>query len=129
MCGWPQHLLFPKGTEDGYPFRICVVISDYKLDKVLKEGRKSQKKKLFLMKNLLWSISRLIKNHLTAFVLIVLCCAAFKIANIQTNGKEIVFFGVIFSLDNFNIFTDLLCLCSIQIDPWDIRSIDLPHLV
>ncbi|XP_055308600.1 phenoloxidase 3-like [Sitodiplosis mosellana] len=33
-CGWPQHLLFPKGTEDGYPFRLFAMISDYKLDKV-----------------------------------------------------------------------------------------------
>lgn len=34
MCGWPQHMLLPKGTADGYPFRLFVMISDYKDDKV-----------------------------------------------------------------------------------------------
>lgn len=35
MCGWPQHMLLPKGNEDGYPYRIFSMISDYKLDKVI----------------------------------------------------------------------------------------------
>lgn len=36
MCGWPQHMLLPKGSADGYPFRIFVMISDYNIDKVIK---------------------------------------------------------------------------------------------
>ncbi|XP_055317646.1 phenoloxidase subunit 1-like [Sitodiplosis mosellana] len=37
MCGWPQHMLLPKGPEDGYPYRIFAMISDYKFDKVDQE--------------------------------------------------------------------------------------------
>lgn len=34
-CGWPQHMLLPKGNADGYPYRIFVMISDYNLDQVI----------------------------------------------------------------------------------------------
>lgn len=33
-CGWPQHMLIPKGTAEGLPVQIFVMISDYSKDKV-----------------------------------------------------------------------------------------------
>ncbi|XP_037049326.1 phenoloxidase 2-like [Bradysia coprophila] len=33
-CGWPQHMVLPKGTIDGARFNIFVMISDYDLDRV-----------------------------------------------------------------------------------------------
>lgn len=33
-CGWPQHLLLPKGTEEGSKFNIFVMISNFELDRV-----------------------------------------------------------------------------------------------
>lgn len=34
-CGWPQHMLLPKGTAEGMPFDLYVMISDYTGDEVL----------------------------------------------------------------------------------------------
>ena len=31
-CGWPYHLLVPRGTEDGMPFRLAAVVTDFELD-------------------------------------------------------------------------------------------------
>ncbi|XP_011494200.1 PREDICTED: phenoloxidase 2-like [Ceratosolen solmsi marchali] len=33
-CGWPQHMLVPKGTKQGYPMDMFVMISNYELDRV-----------------------------------------------------------------------------------------------
>lgn len=33
-CGWPDHMLLPKGTEEGFPCRLFVMISDYTQDTV-----------------------------------------------------------------------------------------------
>ncbi|KAJ8679160.1 hypothetical protein QAD02_014947 [Eretmocerus hayati] len=33
-CGWPQHMLLPKGTTRGYPMDLFVMVSNYELDKV-----------------------------------------------------------------------------------------------
>ena len=33
-CGWPQHMLVPKGNSKGYPMDLFVMVSDYKIDKV-----------------------------------------------------------------------------------------------
>lgn len=33
-CGWPQHMLVPKGTAEGARFNIFVMISDHDVDKV-----------------------------------------------------------------------------------------------
>ncbi|KAL7300488.1 hypothetical protein TKK_0006490 [Trichogramma kaykai] len=33
-CGWPQHLLVPKGTEQGFPMDLFVMLTDYYVDKV-----------------------------------------------------------------------------------------------
>ncbi|XP_031636845.1 phenoloxidase 1-like [Contarinia nasturtii] len=33
-CGWPQHLLLPKGSASGTRFDIFVMISDYEYDRV-----------------------------------------------------------------------------------------------
>lgn len=33
-CGWPQHMLVPKGTEGGMPYHLFVMLSNYELDKV-----------------------------------------------------------------------------------------------
>lgn len=35
-CGWPHHMLIPKGTPEGYKCELFVMISDYDLDKVRK---------------------------------------------------------------------------------------------
>ncbi|BET00231.1 Phenoloxidase subunit 2 [Nesidiocoris tenuis] len=36
-CGWPHHMLIPKGTADGYPCELFVMVSNWADDKV--EGR------------------------------------------------------------------------------------------
>lgn len=36
-CGWPQHMLVPRGTTDGYPMIVFVMISDYKNDMIIQE--------------------------------------------------------------------------------------------
>ncbi|XP_047538254.1 phenoloxidase subunit 2-like [Vanessa atalanta] len=33
-CGWPQHMLVPKGTEAGAPYDLFVMLSNYDLDSV-----------------------------------------------------------------------------------------------
>ncbi|XP_049766727.1 phenoloxidase 1-like [Schistocerca cancellata] len=33
-CGWPQHMLIPKGTPEGFPCELFVMISNYNDDKV-----------------------------------------------------------------------------------------------
>lgn len=33
-CGWPQHMLLPKGTVSGSTFNIFVMISNYEQDRV-----------------------------------------------------------------------------------------------
>lgn len=33
-CGWPQHMLVPKGNVRGYPMDLFVMISNYEKDKV-----------------------------------------------------------------------------------------------
>lgn len=33
-CGWPQHMLIPKGSPEGFPCQLFVMISDYEQDKV-----------------------------------------------------------------------------------------------
>lgn len=33
-CGWPQHMLLPKGTETGLKYDIFVMVSDYERDRV-----------------------------------------------------------------------------------------------
>ncbi|XP_015592859.1 phenoloxidase 1 [Cephus cinctus] len=33
-CGWPQHMLIPKGTKEGFPSALFVMISNFDDDKV-----------------------------------------------------------------------------------------------
>ncbi|KAI7815440.1 phenoloxidase [Rhyzopertha dominica] len=33
-CGWPQHMLIPKGTPEGFPSQLFVMISNYTDDRV-----------------------------------------------------------------------------------------------
>ena len=33
-CGWPQHMLIPKGTAEGLVVQIFVMVTDYAQDKV-----------------------------------------------------------------------------------------------
>jgi len=33
-CGWPYHLLLPRGTPAGMPFRVLAMLTDWELDKV-----------------------------------------------------------------------------------------------
>lgn len=33
-CGWPQHMLIPKGTSEGLPCQLFVMVSDYERDHV-----------------------------------------------------------------------------------------------
>lgn len=33
-CGWPQHMLIPKGKEEGFPMDLFIMISDYTGDAV-----------------------------------------------------------------------------------------------
>nr|CAD7257151.1 unnamed protein product [Timema shepardi] len=32
-CGWPQHMLLPKGNAEGFPSQLFVMVSDYEGDK------------------------------------------------------------------------------------------------
>lgn len=34
-CGWPQHMLCPRGRKEGFPMELFVMISDYKDDVVI----------------------------------------------------------------------------------------------
>lgn len=34
-CGWPNHMLIPKGTPQGMPADLFVMVSNYEDDKVL----------------------------------------------------------------------------------------------
>lgn len=34
-CGWPQHLLIPKGTEAGMACQLFVMVSNYEYDAVI----------------------------------------------------------------------------------------------
>jgi tyrosinase len=34
-CGWPQHMLIPKGSPEGYPSVLFAMISNYQTDWVL----------------------------------------------------------------------------------------------
>lgn len=38
-CGWPQHMLLPKGTADGTRFDVFVMISNYDLDRVEQDSK------------------------------------------------------------------------------------------
>src|SRR5262249_25084052 len=33
-CGWPYHLLVPRGTAAGMPFRLLVILTDWLIDRV-----------------------------------------------------------------------------------------------
>jgi tyrosinase len=33
-CGWPYHLLVPRGTEEGMPFRLAAIVTDFALDNI-----------------------------------------------------------------------------------------------
>ena len=33
-CGWPYHLLLPRGSTRGMPFRVAAVVTDYALDHI-----------------------------------------------------------------------------------------------
>ena len=33
-CGWPYHLLLPRGTDAGMPFRLAAIVTDLALDNV-----------------------------------------------------------------------------------------------
>nr|ADF43211.1 pro-phenoloxidase 2 [Biston betularia] len=33
-CGWPQHMLVPKGNEAGAPYQLFVMLSNYDLDRI-----------------------------------------------------------------------------------------------
>ncbi|MBG6200183.1 hypothetical protein IWQ48_001301 [Labrenzia sp. EL_13] len=37
-CGWPHHLLLPRGTEKGQGFKLFVVITDWRIDYVPEDG-------------------------------------------------------------------------------------------
>jgi hypothetical protein len=37
-CGWPYHLLLPRGNKEGMPFRLAIVLTDWELDKVGPDG-------------------------------------------------------------------------------------------
>lgn len=34
-CGWPEHMLLPKGKPEGMPFELFAMISDYNGDAVV----------------------------------------------------------------------------------------------
>lgn len=38
-CGWPQHMLLPKGTATGAQFDLFVMISDYSIDHTNDDSR------------------------------------------------------------------------------------------
>lgn len=33
-CGWPQHMLLPKGTPEGTEYNLFVLISDFEQDRI-----------------------------------------------------------------------------------------------
>jgi tyrosinase len=33
-CGWPYHLLLPRGTRQGLPFRVMVMMTDWNIDRL-----------------------------------------------------------------------------------------------
>jgi hypothetical protein len=33
-CGWPYHLLVPRGTEEGMPFRLAAIVTDFAADNI-----------------------------------------------------------------------------------------------
>jgi hypothetical protein len=33
-CGWPYHLLLPRGTSEGMPFRLAAIVTDYAHDHI-----------------------------------------------------------------------------------------------
>src|SRR5205085_5009637 len=33
-CGWPYHLLLPRGNENGMDFRLLVMVTDWNIDSV-----------------------------------------------------------------------------------------------
>lgn len=37
-CGWPYNLLLPRGTSEGMPFRLLVMLTDWNVDNVPQEG-------------------------------------------------------------------------------------------
>lgn len=37
-CGWPYNLLLPRGTAEGMPFRLLVMLTDWSIDNVPQEG-------------------------------------------------------------------------------------------
>lgn len=37
-CGWPQHMLLPKGSAEGTPFDVFVMISNYADDRIDQES-------------------------------------------------------------------------------------------
>lgn len=37
-CGWPAHMLLPKGKPEGMQFELFVMISDYEGDAVLQKN-------------------------------------------------------------------------------------------
>ncbi|XP_041971349.1 phenoloxidase subunit 1 [Aricia agestis] len=36
-CGWPHHMLLPKGTESGYPVVLFAMVSDWSQDQITQE--------------------------------------------------------------------------------------------
>nr|CBW54878.1 putative prophenoloxidase [Cancer pagurus] len=38
-CGWPQHMLLPRGKQEGMPFQIFVMVTDWAQDKVVQPIR------------------------------------------------------------------------------------------
>lgn len=40
-CGWPQHMLIPKGSAEGTKFNIFVMISNFELDRVAQPDLKN----------------------------------------------------------------------------------------
>lgn len=38
-CGWPNHMLVPKGSAEGFHSQLFVMISDYETDKVSMETK------------------------------------------------------------------------------------------
>jgi hypothetical protein len=40
-CGWPQHMLIPKGSPEGMPCELFVMISNYDDDKVSSQLQKT----------------------------------------------------------------------------------------
>lgn len=37
-CGWPHHMLLPKGTENGYSMQLFIMVSNYEDDKVIRQN-------------------------------------------------------------------------------------------